>query len=366
MRATRVTAISVLLVSAGLFCFAAPVRAVGADYAVFFTNCDVVLATTDTLAVTNTQPGASLKIVAIASSSGSSAPITATVERFAAVITTGTLANFSTQAPVDLLQATGALVKIATLGCAIGRIEADRIGSVKMMASANALATSPTYAITSIRSAGTPGDHMKILLQGAILADLVTSQTLDSANVMTKKGTKPKNPGGNGNGHGKKAPWSAGYSLAGIGRVTPEAQAAWPAGEFRIVASRIGKLQANGASIAPDLILARQDLPLLMATPAKMNKVATGGFVGYQPDPLRMRVVAPNIGSVKAAAGVHGVFMAGADDAGLPTYTGSIASISVKPGGATISGEAYVLANTIRFKPDAGSMTVYTAAAPKP
>ncbi len=249
---------------------------------------------------------------------------------------TGAFGKITCDAEVETLKSNGSVKSVTTKMANIALIDTGAVGAIKMTALRD---DASEVAATTILTGGSGA--LKLTLTGVVLENLLTNQTCKYIKLASKawkdKATKVKY-----------------VSLGGAGAVA--------AARSEIIAAGAKSITSKGASIVSDLIRIGQDVTNLKAQSKKLNKInyaATLGHAGANP---LMQVLAPNIKNIFGTAGVAGVFIAGYDAQGLPTYAGAIKKIQAKTG--TLTGEAHVsgAAKPIKFKPAQGEFQVITEA----
>ncbi|HPS01357.1 MAG TPA: hypothetical protein PLA90_07430, partial [Candidatus Sumerlaeota bacterium] len=252
----------------------------------------------------------------------------------------------------------------------------------------NAMGLPAQYGWTSIETAQSTLP-MSLQASGLLIASLKANQPVKLLSSGTKK-------------YVDSATRAKRLSLGGLGSVERVVEDVWGNGAVPvdnagsvIHAPSIGRIYTSGAPIGVDEIVAstssieagsmvfnlgtgpsvvaqgnirvpqiksQAPLKLLIARAAKSKGWAQpGGFIGYAGAPQATRILFPSAKAIEGQSGVSAVFVAGYQEPdGMPTYTGSIKSITTRAGAP--EGEAYVSpqAPPIKFKPSQGGFVVKT------
>lgn len=334
----------------GIFVHLAPPPA---DYKVTYKGCTLTRENvSDLRAVVSAGAAASVKIQHLKKLPKSTADVAGKVlyllastgvERFVVV---GNLASFYTDAPVQVLDAGGAVGSISTKNATVARISlAGAAGSIRMAATPGGVNSS--LSATRVASGQGAGQPLGIALTGIVLEDLATSQTVSRLTVAAKA-------------FRNKTSGASGVATSGIGRIAPAAVAD-TSGTYTLAAAAFGTVSTKGADIRPDGLVSQGPVGSITGKALNLGGQAFPAMLGLEAQPLQLLMRAQTFGTISADSGVHGRFWAGFDASG-PTYTGTIGTVATKAGVGTLSGELRVApGSTVMFKPAQGAMQVFTS-----
>ncbi len=253
------------------------------------------------------------------------------------------LGTFYSEARVMYLACSGSVSQVRFNKTWADIIESGRtFGSLKVSAQANSTLSEYATMVMGIYGAS-PSAPMPVQLSGVILENtIILNVPLTSVKVSSKKcrTTLPLQD-------------KTFVSMAGIGRVTPEALAD-ASGKYNFVTQGVDKLRVVGANIVPNNLLSHTAIPSIQAVSARLDGSRRGGTIGLSLGLLpQSEFGAPSFGTIYGDVGVYGYFWAGPQGyADIPFHQGTIQKIATHPRKGLLLGTAHVMpTNEIKFVP---------------
>lgn len=352
-----------------------------ANYLVSYRKCSVTIDDNQNITISDSTDKSTIKIVALKTVPKNTDPklgksfYVMGLHAIPSLTIDGPLGKLSTDAEIWSLTSNSTIKKITTKKANILAINAVAIASIKLTALANS--DEGEFAGLSILTNGS--GTMKASISGAIVENLVTSQTIKSLSLTTKAWKTPS----------KTKTWS----LGGLGAVADVQTAAngnamvITPGASSLQAPTLTTLKASGAPIAIDEMLAgfsritvqggafkttavvpiHADLIanyLISLTPVKrivgkakkVSGQAIGGNIGIPGAPASTNIRVSGDTASLSGNNISAIIWAGFDGA-TQTYSGTIKKIAAKQ---TLEGEAHVSSPPKVKAADQNNFTVIT------